>query len=112
MSQLLAKISKAAQAYRSREARKRFLYAYEKTLGNISKSCEYAGISRKTYYRWMQSNAPANKRFRDKVELMRPRDYLLDLVEAELLVRIQSGKCTDSMLMFALKQYGKDRGYT
>lgn len=79
-----------------------FLDALRITLGNISTACEKAGISRRTYYDWMEHEA-----FRDRCEDVNERT--VDLVEGELLKNIRSGNVTAQV--FYLKSKGKKRGY-
>lgn len=93
-----------------RNTRKLFLHAYERTCGNVSASCEYAGISRQTYYRWMKSPTRTNQRFRDKVEGLRPKDRLIDLAESRLIQKINEGDTT--AILFALRTKGRTRGWT
>ncbi len=79
-----------------------FLKAFESSLGNISASCNAVGISRVTYYRWME-----NKSFAEKVNAI--LDTNLDLAESKLMKNILEGK--EASVFFFLKTKGKNRGY-
>ena len=79
-----------------------FLKAFENSLGNISASCNAVGISRVTYYRWME-----NKSFADEVNAI--LDANLDLAESKLMKNILEGK--EASVFFFLKTKGKSRGY-
>ncbi|MBX3297055.1 MAG: hypothetical protein KF762_15230 [Acidobacteria bacterium] len=91
------------------DTRRRFLEAFERTCGNVSASCEYAGISRQTYYRWIKSLTPVNIRFRERLKLIRPDDRLVDLAESKLLQKIADGDIT--AIIFTLKARGRGRGW-
>lgn len=95
---------------KARDTRKLFLHAYEKTCGNVSASCEYAGISRQTYYRWIRSPTRTNQRFRSKIENLRAKDRLVDLVESRLIQKINDGDTT--AIIFVLKAKGRERGWS
>jgi len=90
-------------------ARLRFLKAYEETFGNITKSCEYAGISRQTFYRWMRGDSPGHRGFRRNVELMRPKELRKDILEDALYEAARAGNVR--AIIFGLKTFAKDRGY-
>lgn len=87
------------------EARKeKFLQAFKNSLGIVSAACEVAGVSRKTYYRWTESD----EEFAEKVKDM--GDFQCDFVESKLLKKIEEGDTT--AIIFYLKTKGKKRGYT
>ncbi|MBK9173221.1 MAG: hypothetical protein IPM28_09485 [Chloracidobacterium sp.] len=89
--------------------RRRFIEAYERTCGNVSASCEYAGISRQTYYRWIKSLTPVNVRFRERIKLVRANDRLVDLAESRLMQKVADGDI--AAIIFTLKTKGRDRGW-
>jgi|SRR5580765_1722455 len=92
------------------ETRARFLHAYEITFGNISAACDYADISRVTYYRWMKSTSRVNRRFQKRVEAIQPIERQVDYLEAKLMDRV---KANDTIaIIFGLKAKGKHRGWT
>lgn len=91
------------------ETRRRFLEAYEKTFGNIDKSCKYAGISRQTYYRWMKSVSAVNIEFQRRVAEVRPVDLFLDLAETTLMKLIEEGNVKAAI--YALRTKGRSRGW-
>lgn len=83
--------------------KRKLLDALTATHGIITPACAAAGISRQTYYAWLEAD-PA---FAQDVE-----DILsaqLDFVESNLLERIQDGDTTATI--FYLKTKGKERGY-
>lgn len=84
--------------------KEKFLQAYKNSLGIVSAACEVAGVSRKTYYRWIESD----EEFAAKVEDM--ADFQCDFVESKLLKKIEEGDTT--AIIFYLKTKGKSRGYT
>ncbi len=91
------------------DTRMRFLEAFERTCGNVSASCEYAGISRQTYYRWIKSLTPVNIRFRERLKLIRANDRLVDLAESRLMQKVADGDI--AAIIFTLKTKGRDRGW-
>lgn len=89
--------------------RGQFLRAYEASFGNVSFSCEVAGISRMTFYRWMKSSSRINKKFQESIKILQPMEKQLDLAEGALNARIMAGDTT--AIIFALKTRGRHRGY-
>jgi|TARA_E500000178_G_scaffold314767_1_gene333246 hypothetical protein len=79
-----------------------FLEVFASKMGNVSKACKAAQISRQTYYDWLKIDDFANK-----VEEV--REGLLDFAEDQLLANIQEGKTAE--ILFYLKTKGKKRGY-
>ena len=82
--------------------RSKFLEVYARKMGNVSKACKAANISRQTYYDWMK-----DKEFAGKVDEV--REGLLDFAEHQLLSNIKDGKTAE--ILFYLKTKGKARGY-
>ena len=82
--------------------RDKFLEVYASKMGNVSKACKSANISRQTYYDWMK-----DKQFAGKVDEV--REGLLDFAEHQLLSNIKDGKTAE--ILFYLKTKGKARGY-
>jgi len=79
------------------------LEALEKNLGIVTISCKSVGISRKTHYRWLESDPE----YKEAVEAI--PDVVLDFAENKLFKAIQDGNITATI--FFLKTRGKDRGY-
>lgn len=79
-----------------------FLKCFVEKLCHISKACEAANISRKTYYRWIE-----DIEFKEQVDAA--KEGLIDHVEHQLLQKIDSGDTT--AIIFFLKTRAKDRGY-
>lgn len=94
---------------KSSGTRNKFLLAYEETCGNITASCLYAGLSRLTFYRWMKSTSRINKRFQEKILLLKPIEAQLDLAEAVVHAHLKHGSLRAAELV--LKTRGKVRGY-
>lgn len=92
------------KAQKDREENKeKFLEVIDLAAGNISVSCKKIGISRKTYYRWMDEDED----FRNKVNEI--NEALLDMAETMLMKGIKDGKTTE--IIFYLKTKGRERGY-
>jgi hypothetical protein len=92
------------------QTRQKFLDAFETTCGNVSASCEYAGIARQTYYRWMRSLTAVNIQFRDRLSRIKPNDRLVDLAESRLMQKIGEGDI--AAIIFTLKTKGRLRGWS
>lgn len=92
------------------ETRLKFLDAFERTFGNISSSCQYAGISRLTYYRWMQSKTRINVKFQEKIKMLKPVEAQLDLAEAVLYANLKAGSLRAAE--FILRTRGRERQYS
>jgi len=71
--------------------------------GNISATCEALGITRKTFYEWMEKDLE----FKEKVEEI--RESLIDYAESMLLKNIKEGDTTS--IIFYLKTMGSKRGW-
>jgi len=80
----------------------KFLEVFATKMGNVSKACETAQISRQTFYDWMKDND-----FAGKVDEV--KEGLLDFAEHQLLSNIKDGKTAE--ILFYLKTKGKKRGY-
>lgn len=80
-----------------------FIEAMKYQLGNISKSCESIGITRRTYYNWLEKN----ETFKNEVECI--DEYILDFVENSLFNQVKDGNITG--IIFYLKTKGRKRGY-
>src|SRR6187551_1816238 len=108
MLQIIAKRESGKQDDRQ-STRQKFLDAFETTCGNVSASCEYAGISRQTYYRWLRSLTAVNIQFRDRLSRIKPNDRLVDLAESRLIQKIAEGDI--AAIIFTLKTKGRERGW-
>jgi len=82
-----------------------FIIAYKENFGNITISCESAGISRSTYNLWTKSDTEFAKRLAE----IEPEEIMLDFGEHKLMERIAKGDTLATM--FLLKTKGKRRGY-
>jgi hypothetical protein len=78
-------------------------------MGNISASCEYAGIQRQTYYRWIKSNTEVNIKFQQALHAIRPYERLKDFAEAVVVQNLNAGSL--SAATFVLERIATDRGY-
>lgn len=76
---------------------------FVKNAGNISKLCEKAKITRKTFYVWMEDD----ENFRERIEA--EQEALLDYTESKHFENIMAGK--ESSIIFTLKTKGKSRGW-
>jgi len=102
---------------RTEHKKKAMLEALENSLGVVQEACVIAGISRTTYYNWV-NNDP---KFQD--EVISIKDVALDLAESKLFELItgvfkenSNGKVYTippnvAAIIFYLKTQGKKRGY-
>lgn len=95
---------KARGKAKPKNIKEEFLKAFHANRGIISMACEAVGISRSTYYNWLQ----ADSIFAEAVEDV--REVQIDRVEGHLLNLIESGDTTATI--FYLKTRGKARGYS
>ena len=63
-------------------------------MGNISKACKSVGISRVTYYNWLN----ADSEFEESVSHI--NEYVMDEVENHLMTAIRSGNVTAQIFFF------------
>lgn len=82
-----------------------FIIAYKENFGNITISCEAAGISRSAYNSWIK----VDEEFRKRLAEIEPEEIMLDFGEHKLMERISKGDTLATM--FLLKTKGKRRGY-
>lgn len=80
-----------------------FIQALKESFGNITKACESVGISRGCYYKWLDSDEEF------KESSLNIDEYVVDMVENELLKQIRDGSTAGTI--FYLKTKGKHRGY-
>ena len=82
-----------------------FIIAYKENFGNITISCESAGVSRSSYNVWIKNDPE----FAKKLAEIEPEEIMLDFGEHKLMERIAKGDTLATM--FLLKTKGKRRGY-
>ena len=82
-----------------------FIIAYKENFGNITISCESAGVSRSSYNVWVKNDPE----FAKKLAEIEPEEIMLDFGEHKLMERIAKGDTLATM--FLLKTKGKRRGY-
>jgi hypothetical protein len=82
-----------------------FIIAYKENFGNITISCESAGVSRSSYNVWVKNDPE----FARKLAEIEPEEIMLDFGEHKLMERIAKGDTLATM--FLLKTKGKRRGY-
>lgn len=80
-----------------------FIEAFSKNAANISRACTAVGITRRTYYNWLENNDEFASIIDDINESQ------IDQAESLLKVRMNDGDTT--ALIFFLKTKGKSRGY-
>lgn len=83
---------------------KQFIRSFIDCNFNITKACESIGISRQTFYNWID-NVDDFSRLLDE-----SREEAIDIVESALMKRIELGDTR--AIIFFLKTRGKSRGYT
>lgn len=86
-------------------AKEAFIIAYKENFGNITISCEAAGVGRNQYKSWLASDPEFAKRLAE----IEPEEIMLDFGEQKLMERISRGDTLATM--FLLKTRGKRRGY-
>lgn len=86
-------------------AKEAFIIAYKENFGNITISCEAAGVGRNQYKSWL-ANDPE---FAQRLAEIEPEEIMLDFGEQKLMERISRGDTLATM--FLLKTRGKRRGY-
>lgn len=107
---MLQIVPKVFQKQRMSTARRNFLRGYEHTFGNISAACEFAGISRQTFYRWMKSPTSVNIRFRERLARIQPDERKADFIDGKMMALVARG--VPQVVIHADKTYGKNRGRT
>lgn len=88
-----------------KDNQKKFILAYKKHYGNVSKAAKAANVDRSMYYHWIKNDAD----FKQQIENIEPEEEFLDFLEEKAVKRIEDG--SDSVLIFALKAKGKKRGW-
>ena len=84
--------------------RKEQLLSYLKqSLGVVTTACDAAGVSRRSHYRWYDSDND----YKNSVDEI--TNTALDFVESKLYESIKKG--TPACIIFYLKTKGKSRGY-
>jgi predicted DNA-binding transcriptional regulator AlpA len=83
--------------------KKSVLDGYQKSLGNVSHVCTTAGISRQTFYNWVDTDSE----FAQEVENI--KESSVDFVETALFKEIKDGNT--ACIIFYLKTRAKHRGY-
>lgn len=86
------------------QKKKRFIKAYSSRLCNISKACEVVGISRTTYYKWVDKDDKFKKALKDAEE-----DFF-DSLESTMYAKAIKDQDT-TMLIWLSKTKMKHRGY-
>lgn len=83
--------------------KKAFLNSLKLANGIISMAADSVGITRKTYYNWLEKDP----KFKENVDEV--MESVIDKVEGKLLTRINDDDTT--AIIFYLKTKGKKRGY-
>lgn len=86
------------------EKKEKFIEAFTKTKGLITKACLSANIARNTYYYWFKNDDEFKQRAEEVLEEQ------IDFVESKLLDLIEKDDTT--AVIFYLKTKGKNRGYS
>lgn len=88
---------------RVEENKEKLLEALTKTRGIVAYACQTVGISRKTFYNYVNTDDAFAEQVDDIVELQ------IDVAEAALLKKIKKENL--AAIIFYLKTKGKKRGY-
>lgn len=99
----MTKPTRALQKRKQIKAKKEFVIAMGKNMGNISASAKQRKISRQTFYRWYNEDDVF------KTEIDNIAEESLDFAETMLKKNITEGK--EASVFFFLKTKGKSRGY-
>ena len=89
------------------EKKSLLLLALQNMNGNVSESIKVAGISRRTYYNWLE--ADEEFAFEVKCVQLDVSEEMLD--QAEGTIRFWLGRMDKQTAQWFLKQLGKKRGY-
>jgi len=87
----------------TRFLKRQFVENFFKKTGNISELCRETGVSRQTYYDWMEKD----EKFKKNIEIQ--QEGILDFAESKLLKLIDEKNV--AAVIFFLKTKGKGRGY-
>lgn len=96
----------AADAVRKKiqqEKKAKVIEIYETTLGNVSQTCRKVGITRKSFYTYLNND----QEFKEKIQEIDESN--IDFAESMLLKTIRDGNL--GAICFYLKTKGKSRGY-
>lgn len=87
--------------------KKEFLDKFFDTIGNVKKTCEAIGVSRRVYYQWRHKD----KDFEAAADYIKDaaRQSIIDDAEDGLREGVEAGNMT--AIIFTLKTIGKERGY-
>jgi len=85
------------------QTKKALLEALEKSLGIVTTACKIVGISRQTFYTYVQDDEDFAKAVKDI------DDIVLDFAESQLHKQIRDNNTASTI--FYLKTKGKRRGY-
>lgn len=88
---------------RTISAKKAWIEALEKSLGNVTMASKMLNMSRNTHYTWMNEDED----YRNEVNSL--DDLVLDFAESQLHKKIKNGDTT--AIIFFMKTKGKRRGY-
>ena len=100
----LTKMTKKLRVEEKKDINKeRLLQALEESLGIVTIACKMVGISRGTYYLYLNNDEDFKSKVADISEIA------LDFAEHSLLTQIKAGETTATI--FYLKTKGKNRGY-
>lgn len=83
--------------------KEKFLEVYKVNTKSITDACEAAGISRRTYYYWIEQDEEFAASIKEIDE------SLIDFAESKLFENIEGNKTNE--ILFYLKTKGKNRGY-
>lgn len=89
--------------YRKVNLKNDLLEALEKNLGLITPACKETGVSRDTYYKWLEKDEVFRKRVQEINEIA------LDFVESQLFKKIKDG--SERSILFFMKYKARSRGY-
>lgn len=78
--------------------------AMKKSLGIVTNACQMCGISRETYYKYMENDPEFRKQIEDIENVQ------TDFVESQFMKNIKNGD--SSCIIYYMKTKGRKRGYS
>lgn len=93
----------SAVADRTADLKEKFVEVFPGAMGIVTDACKMVGISRRTYYNWINSDPEFAAACKDSAEVS------LDFAEHKLFELIDEKNT--AAVIFYLKTKGKDRGY-
>lgn len=96
--------------YHLSRKRRLFIKNYERFYGNVTMACHAVGLNRATFYRWLKSDSPINRKFREKLKnIPNLEERKKDVIEGALMGLVE--EMHPRVTVFAAETKLQDRGY-